>query len=738
MRAHAPEGVPVSLSNLGQIFRERLEELSEIELQSTVVEPLLHASGFEAVRDVSGPNEKGRDLVAIKTELGTEHFYAIQVKKLKVSGKVEDPQSLMGLLYQLDQAIHEEAFDPNTLAKRTPDRLIFITPFTISRASLDAALEKYRTLSRNQVTVIDGTTLASEVLRLLPDLAASFSDTLGYRLRLASEHNVIPESRSFGVPAPLTLKEIFVEADYACLDDLEALLREFLEVDPIRLDRRPPILRPACTEQELDFLAQREAQWSKVSSPRCLPDGYTLEGFMESLIAHATRIVDSISNFTAGDGDDKLDEIHSNIAVLQAAVKEIRKIGLLAKRSHLLSLNGQRCVADAYETLRLRRRLLTYRHLYRSNSVIAITGVAGAGKTTLIRTLLTKASEEDKRREVVFARAIDIHDSSAEGLLGHLLVQRNRGGGNLTPKQFRSMMTDGKVRIMIDGLDEAGDRAQKLAYAILDLTRSYGRCPVAVTARETEDLSEWRSAIHLKLCPFSDAQLADFVGRWFSAKPSARDGLQRWLERNPAMREIARTPLVAALMCSLYDVGEAAMPLSETDLYERRLDFLLGRWEQAKTIPPMPEKARNRYLLFLMHLAHIAHDRQVRSLEYSQVVRLTTRFMTPGFNPNASALIRDCIGRGLLVLDINGEYSLGHLVHQEFLVGRYMQKYNNVDVIGSRLGIDWWRRPLLFYASLIGDVSALLQRLNETQRRDHYWQLKDLVQAAAETPPDAL
>jgi hypothetical protein len=755
----------VNPSAAGQILRERLEELDELSLQSLVVEPLLEADGFRAVRDVSGPNEKGRDLVASKMELGTEHFYAVQIKKLRVSGRVEDPQSLMNLLYQLDQAIHEEAFDPATLAKRVPDRLIFVTPYKINRSAMDASVEKYRSLSRNQVTIIDGATLASEVLRLIPHVALSLSDKLGYRLRLAAEHGVIKESGSFGVTSPLTLNEMFVEADYACFDDLENLYKDFLESEPQRANA-PTLVAPACSTQELALLAAQEArwagpaigavdgaaqsavqrlvrslvvmEWTRIATPEeRVAQGFDLEAFIKSLLGHATGLITSISAFTSTDSEELLDETHRRIARLQAAVAALRKTVILRRRSHLISEVTRREVVVASNLLKENRRLLTYRHLYMSSSVIAIAGVAGAGKTTLMRTLLTKATEEDLRREVVFVRAIDVSDCTVPGLVNELLASRKRSGGEISGKLLQKKMSAGELRVMIDGLDEAGSRAQKLANTILDFTKAFPACPVTVTTRETVDLSEWHSAVHLRLCPFTNNQLTEFIARWYAAKPSAREGLQRWLQEHPTMQEIARTPLVAALMCSLYQVGESVMPMSEKDVYEKRLDFLLGRWEEAKTIYQMPERARTRYKLFLMHVAHEAHERQVRSLQRVNVIRLASRFMTPLFNPNAESLIKDCLGRGLLQEDVNGELTLGHLVHQEFLSGKYMQQYNNLGVIASRLGSDWWSRPLEFYASLIGDISALLANLTGSQHQEHATQLNQLISASGETPPDA-
>lgn len=181
----------------------------------------------------------------------------------------------------------------------------------------------------------------------------------------------------------------------------------------------------------------------------------------------------------------------------------------------------------------------------------------------------------------------------------------------------------------------------------------------------------------------------EFVSRWFSAQPSARGGLLTWLKGHPSMREIARTPLVAALMCSLYDIGEKAMPMSETDLYEKRLDFLLGRWEEAKHVEPMKDKARSRYRRFLMNLAASVHERQMRYFDHHEAQGIAARYLTPGVHRNAAALIQDCVKRGLIVEDYPFGLTLGHLAHQEFLVAQHMQKYNDLGLIGLRLGNQW-------------------------------------------------
>lgn len=724
-------------SMLGKFLRDRLQGLSEYDLQSYVVEPLLQASGFTAVRDVSGPGEKGRDLVAVRSELGTDHFYAIQVKKLPITGRVEDPQSLMGLLRQLEQAMHEEALDPTTLSKRTPDRLVFVTPYSINRAALDAAFEKYRSVSRNQVTVIDGTTLASEVLRRIPHVASRLNPELSYRMRLKEEHSTIDESRSFGLTKPLLVRDIYVEADYTCFDDLDDVLSQFLKVDEVKHDVPPSELPRPCTKAELEHLATHEKVWAMAwGAPSWRAKCTSLEEVMASLARHGTDLLSAIASFTESEDSGALDQIHTRLIALQTATRELRNTFILPRRSHLVSQDTREALGGLHALVK-RRRILTYRHLYQSTSTIVISGVAGGGKTTLLRTLVARAAEEDLMRETLFIRAVDVPDATPDGFERVLLSSMDRVSGAMTSDTLNGRLADGKLRIMVDGLDEAGDRSQRLANTLLGLAKRFPACPITVTTRETIDLSKWSLAIHIRLCAFTDDQVARFIDRWFSAKPSARDGLLHWLEQHPMMRDGARTPLIVALMCSLYGVGETLMPMSETELHDRRLDFLLGRWEEAKTIPSLPEKARSRWLLFLMHCAHTAHERQVRALQYPEMQRLAERFIAPGFG-SATWIVTDCTGRGLLQAEPDGSLTLGHLVHQEFLTGKYMHKYNDIPTIQKRLGIDWWRKPLLFYASLIGDISPLIRGLSAAERKQHHRQLKELVSAATDTPADLL
>src|SRR5258706_7850520 len=142
------------------------------------------------------------------------------------------------------------------------------------------------------------------------------------------------------------------------------------------------------------------------------------------------------------------------------------------------------------------------------------------------------------------------------------------------------------------------------------------KCRIILSTRDTLDHKQWRRAFPVRLSPLSDDQQYEFIDKWFTAEPTSRNGLHKWLKSNGGMRDAARTPLVAALLCSLYR-ARADMPDTEIDLYKKRFELLLGRWERAKGIAPLSGTMRRRYLHFLRLIAFRMHKAETRSMRFA-------------------------------------------------------------------------------------------------------------------------
>jgi hypothetical protein len=146
-----PEPTPMSLA------LQELTSLSEADLQARVVEPLLRQLGFRHVHVNSGPNERGKDLVAIKfDEFGNPLLYAIQLKKFRPSAKVGTDSSFGRLLDQLRQTLQEDVLDPLTNRSRPCDAALFITPFAVPLTVRDAFKARMSEPMFRMLRLLDG------------------------------------------------------------------------------------------------------------------------------------------------------------------------------------------------------------------------------------------------------------------------------------------------------------------------------------------------------------------------------------------------------------------------------------------------------------------------------------------------------------------------------------------------------------------------------------------------------
>jgi hypothetical protein len=204
------------------------------------------------------------------------------------------------------------------------------------------------------------------------------------------------------------------------------------------------------------------------------------------------------------------------------------------------------------------------------------------------------------------------------------------------------------------------------------------------------------------------------------------------------MREAARNPLIAALLCSLYDVG-AAMPSTEIELYEGRFDLLLGKWERAKGIQPLRPDLRRRYWRFITELAFETHARESRLIPFSDAVDAAANYYESNYHGAPSELVMDCVHRSIFELEPSGFVSFGHLTYQEYLVARRLVTENDLAFIWARLDRDWWMTTLRFYATIKQDITSLVRYglSQDSVKVMEYRRLHDLAKIAPWTNSDA-
>ncbi|MER6911050.1 NACHT domain-containing protein [Streptomyces sp. NPDC000594] len=264
-------------------------------------------------------------------------------------------------------------------------------------------------------------------------------------------------------------------------------------------------------------------------------------------------------------------------------------------------------------------------------------GEAGAGKTTLVWWLAAHAACGTLPAQlgelnglvplVVPLRSVHAH---GEGFPGPAALPEAASlAVPAAPAGWAErVLTAGRALLLVDGLDEL-PRAEREGARIwlTGLIDRYEGIRVLVTVRPGAVGTEWladRDFADLLLLPMSDDDIEKFIAAWhraarqeYRALDAARAGaegrtlvdlqerLGRELANNRVLRDLARTPLLCAVICALHRKRRGALPHTRWELYRATLDMLLGNRDRGRGIdaPEGFTLGVEEHKLLLQHIA---------------------------------------------------------------------------------------------------------------------------------------
>lgn len=693
---------------------QELCAMSEADLQSRIIEPLLRNLGFRNVRVTAGPRERGKDLIATKSDpLAGTQLYAIQIKKYRPTGSVGRGSSFGRLLDQLRQALQEPVLDTDSNLSRVPDICVFVTPHPIPvdvRESFQRRLDEpiFRSLR-----IVDGIQLLDLIGEHLPQAIDEFSMEVQYRLYAAREANVISESSAaFDLRDNLHLDDIYVDAD---LDQGRGLIAR------IALSRAVPKGRLGLLSATTRGKVCQMCRLWRVAEPTSNQDVFDLGRLLSTV---ATRVKDYYRELrtlalptTPGRECTRIATSGIRIAAdTETLTNCLRSIH--ADHLSLLPAWASIVGSGSSPSSRTSNISIPTSVLLKIQCPVFVAGAPGGGKTTLLRKLqkALALARHPGAKLPLLVPLNTVNGSSAEDIfsacIGILAAGKysSDDGLPLSIQSFRGHLAQGRFFFLLDGLDETGSNAGSTLETIKGLASQHPECRWILTSRDTFGTINWKCAFPLRLRPFSDEQLRLFVSKWFASQPTTRDEIRDWLEKNEKMREAAKTPLIAALLCSLRQAG-TALPEREFELYEGRLQLFLSKWDFAKGLSPLPAALRDRYLAFLMDLAFQMHEAEQRTTSSEFAADVASRYYLAKYHREPHLFVRDCVSRGLLELEETGGITFGHLTYQEYMAARWLSYQNDTEFILRRLLSPWWMVTIDFYAALRNDIAPIIEEL---------------------------
>ncbi|WP_432023533.1 NACHT domain-containing protein [Streptomyces parvus] len=239
---------------------------------------------------------------------------------------------------------------------------------------------------------------------------------------------------------------------------------------------------------------------------------------------------------------------------------------------------------------------------------VLLRGDAGAGKTTLLWWLAAHAS----------ARTLGDALAPLNGLVPFVVPLRTLRARGMTfpgPAELSGaadlpidtapegwagrVLETGRALLLVDGLDEVPPEEREQAHTWLSrLLARYPETRCVVTVRPLAVEPDWLRSedfAELRLLPMRNEDIQAFVASWHrAARLSEQDDAERLdeLERdlshqfdqNPTLRDLARTPLLCAVICALHRLRDGLLPETRWKLYRSALEMLLGHRDDRRRL----------------------------------------------------------------------------------------------------------------------------------------------------------
>jgi HEAT repeat protein len=423
-----------------------------------------------------------------------------------------------------------------------------------------------------------------------------------------------------------------------------------------------------------------------------------------------------------------------------------------------------------------------------------ILGAPGSGKTMLtsyFALMLCETPQSDPTQIGLEQDAdylpvvVRIRDWILQPKMGLLEYLRSNAEASLACKElptgfFEHWLERGRALILLDGLDEVVDEAQrrKVAEQIETFLHQYQDNPAVITSRPAGyrwDFFNLDEFPHYTLESFDDKQVATFIDHWYDSRlkddkeqaERRKADLQKAFARNERIRLLAKNPLLLTIITLIHRYG-GELPKQRCELYEAAVKTLLIKWDSGKEIKRYEQDLiylkQDDLLYILKKLAYWIHTKgSVGETEGGTIIKKNdligqlrkeiqarTKREFDEAEEEAKRFI-DFIRQRTGLLNEQGQdrYAFVHKTFQEYLTAEEIYYLANreddtniiLDHFRAHLHDQHWREVLLLLVSRLEGHKArkAIQTILDAKSEYEQWLHRDLLFAGwclTEDPAD--
>ncbi len=349
-----------------------------------------------------------------------------------------------------------------------------------------------------------------------------------------------------------------------------------------------------------------------------------------------------------------------------------------------------------------------------------ILGKPGAGKTTFLRYLLQEAIHgrlfQDEGKQVIpIYVELNKFSESDLSLIDYMAEQFDICQFPNAKPFIEVILSENKAFILFDGLDEVGEQNRHdVITQISKLSDKYTDCHFVVTCRiaATDYAFQRHGYTYIEMADFSGMQITKFVKNWFRTSGEeikSNEFLNEFNKsENKRLRELAKTPLLLAMMCLLYDVHQA-FPERHVEVYDQAIDALLYKWWGERGIKHEEiyrnlDLGRKKQMFAKIAAKNFEKDRFLFPQDHLQTEIVEYLRKIPPENTYESidgqtVLKAIEMQHGIYIERANGFYSYNHLSFQEYFTAFYIHEHalqgSLEELIKHHWQEDRWREVFL-------------------------------------------
>jgi len=355
------------------------------------------------------------------------------------------------------------------------------------------------------------------------------------------------------------------------------------------------------------------------------------------------------------------------------------------------------------------------------NTNLMVVGKPGSGKTTYLQRVVTECNGGNLQahRIPVLIKLREFVEDGREVAcsLGGYLERCWR----LSKVETQLVLDRGRALVLLDGLDEVtGEEGKNIAYEIKRFARAYPQVQVIVTCRTQSQESRLERFDYVEVADFNESQVRAFAEHWFKTVMGdesgglarAREFLEQlFLEENKPIRELAITPILLSLTCTVfYQTGKFYSKRSK--LYEEGLELLLEQWDKSREIERdeiYRDLSVERKIELLSYLAVKKFEQpQYVLFEQTEIEGYIAEFLGIGQRDSRMVLRAIEAQHGLLIERSQCIYSFSHLTFQEYFTAKWFAELADCRGLVSHITEIYWREVFLLAIEMLPSSDCLL------------------------------